>query len=94
MRAYIVLLAAGLLVRPGLALLAEHPGLHDPNHYYNLARNLAEGRGFVVDTIRQFNLWSGKVTRRIDCRALLAAVWPEISARRSLAHVHEVAAPA
>lgn len=81
MRATIFLLSAGLLVRLGLALLAEHPGQYDPNHYYNLARNLAEGRGFVVDYIWQFHHKPQSVTHPIDYWMPLAAVWPALSMR-------------
>ncbi|MCY3947141.1 MAG: glycosyltransferase family 39 protein [Anaerolineaceae bacterium] len=81
MRPYILLLVAGLLVRVGLALLAEHPGLFDPNHYYNLARNLAEGRGFVVDYIWQYHQKPTAVTHPVDYRMPLAAVWPALSMR-------------
>ncbi|MCZ2096449.1 MAG: glycosyltransferase family 39 protein [Anaerolineae bacterium] len=35
-----------LLLRGALALFAEHPGVADPNHYYNLGRQLLAGRGF------------------------------------------------
>ena len=81
MRLYILLLVAGLLVRLGLALLAEHPGLFDPNHYYNLARNLAEGRGFVVDYIWQYHQKPAGVTHPVDYWMPLAAVWPALSMR-------------
>lgn len=81
MRLYLLLLVAGLLVRLGLALLAEHPGLFDPNHYYNLARNLAEGRGFVVDYIWQYHQKPAEVTHPVDYWMPLTAVWPALSMR-------------
>ena len=81
MRWYVLLLVAGLLVRLGLALLAEHPGLFDPNHYYNLARNLAGGRGFVIDYIWQYHQKPADVTHPIDYWMPLAAVWPAVSMR-------------
>ncbi len=81
MRLYVPLLVAGLLVRLVLGLLAEHPGLFDPNHYYNLARNLAEGRGFVVDYIWQFHQRPADVTHPVDYWMPLAAVWPALSMR-------------
>lgn len=81
MRLYILLLVAGLLVRLGLASLAEHPGLFDPNHYYNLARNLAEGRGFVVDYIWQYHQKPAGVTHPVDYWMPLAALWPALSMR-------------
>ena len=76
MRPYILLFVAGLLVRVGLALLAEHAGLFDPNRHYNLARNLAEGRGFVVDYFWQYQQRPTAVTHAIDYWMFLAAVWP------------------
>lgn len=38
-----------LLLRGALALFAEHPGVADPNHYYNLGRQLLAGHGFETD---------------------------------------------
>ena len=81
MRWYVLLLVAGLLLRLGLALLATHPGLFDPNHYYNLARNLVDGRGFVIDYIWQYHQSPADVTHPIDYWMPLAAVWPAISMR-------------
>ena len=81
MRWYVLLLVAGLLLRLGLALLATHPGLFDPNHYYNLARNLVDGRGFVIDYIWQYHQPPADVTHPIDYWMPLAAVWPAISMR-------------
>ena len=81
MRWYVLLLVAGLLLRLGLALLAKHPGLFDPNHYYNLARNLVDGRGFVIDYIWQYHQPPADVTHPIDYWMPLAAVWPAISMR-------------
>jgi len=45
----IAICLAALVVRAGLALFAEHPGVADPNHYYNLGRQLVAGRGFETD---------------------------------------------
>ena len=38
-----------VVLRAALALFAEHPGVADPNHYYNLGRQLIAGRGFETD---------------------------------------------
>jgi hypothetical protein len=38
-----------------LALFVSHPGIGDPNHYYNLGGFLAEGRGFTMDYIWHYN---------------------------------------
>src|SRR3990170_8986927 len=32
-----------------------HPGIADPNHYYNLGVRLVEGQGFTADYIWQYN---------------------------------------
>ena len=76
-----LLLLVGWLVRVLLALLAEHPGLFDPNHYYNLARNLVAGRGFVIDYIWQYHQAPADVTHPIDYWMPLAAIWPAIGMR-------------
>lgn len=45
-----------LILRLGvLAAFVRHPGVGDPNHYYNLGGFLVEGRGFNIDYIWQFN---------------------------------------
>ncbi len=74
-----LLLLVGWLVRLVLALLAEHPGLFDPNHYYNLARNLVAGRGFVIDYIWQYYQAPADVTHPIDYWMPLAALYPAVS---------------
>jgi 4-amino-4-deoxy-L-arabinose transferase-like glycosyltransferase len=35
--------------------LVNHPGIGDPNHYYNLGVRLVEGYGFTIDYIWQYN---------------------------------------
>lgn len=45
----IAICLAAFVVRAGLALFAEHPGVADPNHYYNLGRRLVAGHGFTTD---------------------------------------------
>lgn len=76
MRLYVLLFVAGLLLRPDLAMLVKHPGLYDPNDNYNRARNLTEGRGFVVDYNWQYHQRPAEVTDLIDYWMLLAALWP------------------
>ena len=73
-----LLLFVGWLLRLVLALLAEHPGLFDPNHYYNLARNLVAGRGFVIDYIWQYHHAPADVTHPIDYWMPLAALYPAV----------------
>ncbi len=58
MKTYHKLLLIGVvafLLRLALAQWAEHPGIADPNHYYNVGRRLAEGHGLTVNYIWQFN---------------------------------------
>lgn len=74
-----LLLLVGWLARLALALLAEHPGLFDSNHYYLLARNLVEGRGFVIDYIWQYQQRPADVTHPIDFWMPLAALYPALS---------------
>lgn len=73
------LLVIGVVVRVGLAALAPHPGISDPNHYYNLARSLIEGRGFTIDYIWQYHNPPADVTHPIDYWMPLPAVWPAAS---------------
>jgi len=47
---WLVAICLGALVlRAALALFVQHPGVADPNHYYNLGRQLLAGRGFETD---------------------------------------------
>lgn len=73
-----LILTAGVLVRLILALFAQHPGISDPNHYYNLAQSLLEGRGFVIDYIWQYHHPPADVTHPIDYWMPLPAVWPAL----------------
>lgn len=77
----VLILLAGFVVRLIFALLAPHPGISDSNHYYNLARNLAEGRGFVIDYIWNYHAPPESVTHPIDYWMPLPGVWPAISMR-------------
>lgn len=52
----LLLICLGALVlRLALAPFIQHPGIGDPNHYYNLGRLLVEGSDFNIDYIWQFN---------------------------------------
>ena len=73
-----LIVMGGFVVRLVLAALAPHPGIADPNHYYNLARNLAAGRGFVIDYIWQYHDPPLTVTHPIDYWMPLPGVWPAI----------------
>jgi hypothetical protein len=43
-----------LLLRLALLPLIQHPGIADPNHYYNLGLRLLHGHGFTIDYIWQY----------------------------------------
>jgi hypothetical protein len=77
-RWFAFILVTGFLVRLALAAFAPHPGISDPNHYFNLARNLAAGRGFVIDYIWQYHRPPEAVTHPEDYWMPLPAVWPAI----------------
>jgi hypothetical protein len=75
-RAFWAILAAALFIRCVVVLAAPFPGISDSNHYYNLARNLAQGRGFVVDYIWNYYNLPADVTHPEDYWMPLPAVYP------------------
>jgi len=77
----LAIVAAGLIVRLALATFAPHPGIADSNHYFNLGRNLADGRGFVIDYIWQYHNPPADVTHPDDYWMPLPAVWAAIGLR-------------
>ncbi len=53
---WLVLICVGAFVfRLALLPIAQHPGIGDPNHYYNLGQRLLDGHGFTIDYIWAFN---------------------------------------
>ncbi len=46
---------AALALRLVLLIFVQHPGISDPNHYYNVGLNLVNGRGYTVNYIWQYN---------------------------------------
>lgn len=77
-RAFWMILIAGFIVRLAAAYVAPHPGIADSNHYYNLGRNLAEGRGFVIDYIWNYHTPPETVTHPIDYWMPLPALPPAL----------------
>ncbi|MCL4846253.1 MAG: glycosyltransferase family 39 protein [Acidobacteria bacterium] len=69
----LVLLGA-LVLRVPLAARAPSPGIADPTYYYNVARSLADGRGFEVDFLWQFHQPPADVTHQTNYYPPLAAV--------------------
>jgi len=80
-REFWLILMAAFILRVGLAAFAPHPGVSDPNHYYNLGRNLASGRGFVIDYIYQYHRPPDAVTHPEDYWMPLPAIWPALGLR-------------
>ena len=70
----LALLLLATVVRLGLAAFAPHPGIADSNHYYNLAHNLLDGRGLVIDYIWHYHRPPATVTHPIDYWMPLTAV--------------------
>ncbi|MFQ3645953.1 MAG: glycosyltransferase family 39 protein [Anaerolineae bacterium] len=53
---WLALICVGAFVfRLALLPMAQHPGIGDPNHYYNLGQRLLDGHGFTIDYIWAFN---------------------------------------
>lgn len=50
-----LIVLAAFILRVILAQFVSHPGIGDPNHYYNLGQALAAGRGFTMDYIWHYN---------------------------------------
>ncbi len=46
---------AALALRLVLLIFVQHPGISDPNHYYNVGLNLVNGRGYTVNYLWQYN---------------------------------------
>ncbi len=80
-RYFLLIVLAGFAARMIFAALAPHPGVSDSNHYYNLARNLADGRGFTIDYLWQYHNPPDTVTHPTDYWMPLPAVWPAIGLR-------------
>lgn len=50
----LLIVIGALLLRLAVLLFVQHPGIADPNHYYNLGLRLVEGRGLTIDYIWQY----------------------------------------
>ena len=62
----LTIVAAALLFRVALLSLVHNPGLHDPIHYFNLGRRLAEGQGFTVDYVWHYSRIPLEISHGID----------------------------
>ena len=65
-RKLLAIALAGLLLRLLLLAFVNNPGLHDPLHYFNLGRRLADGHGFTIDYIWHYSSLPDSVTHAID----------------------------
>ena len=54
-RKLLLICLGSLALRLVLLPFVEHPGVGDPNHYYNLGARLSEGQGFNIDYVWQYN---------------------------------------
>jgi hypothetical protein len=50
----LLIVIGALLLRLALLVFVDHPGIADPNHYYNLGLRLVEGHGLTIDYIWQY----------------------------------------
>lgn len=64
----------GLVLRLVLLPSVPHPGIADPTHYYQLGKSLAEGRGFTLDFIWQYNNPPADIVHEMDYWNPLAGV--------------------
>jgi hypothetical protein len=53
-RALFLICLGAFLLRVALIGFVRHPGISDPNHYYNQGRELVGGNGFQIDYIWQY----------------------------------------
>lgn len=70
----LAIVAAAFLFRAALLSLAHNPGLHDPIHYFNLGRRLAEGQGFTIDYVWHYSRIPPDISHGIDHWMPLAGV--------------------
>ncbi len=62
----LAIVAAALLFRLALLSLVHNPGLHDPIHYFNLGRRLADGQGFTIDYVWHYSRIPSEISHGID----------------------------
>lgn len=70
----LAIVAAAFLFRVALLSLVHNPGLHDPIHYFNLGRRLAEGQGFTIDYVWHYSRFPPQISHGIDHWMPLAGV--------------------
>ena len=62
----LAIVAAAFLFRVALLPLVQNPGLHDPVHYFNLGRRLAEGQGFTIDYVWHYSRIPLEIRHGVD----------------------------
>ena len=62
----LAIVGAAFLFRVALLPLVHNPGLHDPVHYFNLGRRLAEGQGFTIDYVWHYSRIPPEIRHGID----------------------------
>lgn len=70
----LAIVAAAFFFRVALLSLVHNPGLHDPVHYFNLGRRLAEGQGFTIDYVWHYSRIPIEIRHGIDHWMPLAGV--------------------
>lgn len=70
----LAIIAAAFVFRVALLSLAHNPGLHDPIHYFNLGRRLAEGQGFTIDYVWHYSRIPADISHGVDHWMPLAGV--------------------
>lgn len=78
-RTFWAVLLLALAVRLGAAWLAPHPGIADANHYFNVAKNVAAGRGLLVDYIWHYHNPPPDITHVEDYWMPLPALYPALT---------------
>jgi len=58
----LILIVLGVISRLALAAGVTFPGIADPTHYYTVAENLVDGRGFQVDYIWHYLVPTEQIT--------------------------------
>jgi 4-amino-4-deoxy-L-arabinose transferase-like glycosyltransferase len=77
MKAYqklILIMLGALALRVACLVFIQHPGVADPNHYYNLGARLAEGDGFTIDYIWHYKQPPASIVHPDDYWVPLAGI--------------------
>lgn len=92
-RALLLICLFALALRLAALALVDFPGVADPNHYYNLGVRLAEGQGYTINYIWQYNDAYAQVTHPDDYWMPLTAWITAASMRVFGVGVHQALIP-